>query len=250
MSNDIVRYNNGFNTVPLRRFTPVEMDIFWSVCSKMKRKGTQEITFDFEVFQELSNYKRDSSESFYTALKSFSDKLGTLTYKFEDADEFEQLWLFQRFYINKKQATVTIQASERFEFILNSIGSNFTRFELENITRLSSGYTKEIYRQLMSHRELKTRRGAWFVKVDDFRSILNIPKSYQMTNIDKRIFEVAKREFTTPDEDGNAIFSSFKVEKIKAKKGNKISSFRIYFAEPEKIRVPLHNWLEENENKD
>ena len=28
MSNDVVRYNNGLNTVPLRNFTPVEMDIF------------------------------------------------------------------------------------------------------------------------------------------------------------------------------------------------------------------------------
>jgi len=43
LSNDVVRYNNGFNTVPLRQFTPVEMDIFWSVCSKMKRKGTKEV---------------------------------------------------------------------------------------------------------------------------------------------------------------------------------------------------------------
>lgn len=248
MSNDIVRYNNGFNTVPLRQFTPVEMDIFWSVCSKMKRKGTQEITFNFSVFQELSNYKRGSMESFYTALKTFSDKLGTLTYKFEDADEFEQLWLFQRFYINKKQGTVTIQASERFEFILNSIGSNFTRFELENITKLSSGYTKELYRQLMSHRDLQTRSGAWYVKVEDFRQILSIPKSYQMTNIDKRIFEKARKEFTTPDEDGNKIFELFKVEKVKARSGNKISSFRIYFSEPEKIKVPLHNWLEGNKD--
>lgn len=246
MSNDIVRYNNGFNTVPLRHFSPVEMDIFWSVCSKMKRKGTEEITFDFSLFQELSNYKRDSIESFYTALKTFSDKLGSLTYKFEDADEFEQLWLFQRFYINKKQGTVTIQASERFEFILNSIGSNFTRFELENITKLSSGYTKELYRQLMAHRDLRTRSGAWYVRVDDFRQILSIPKSYQMTNIDKRIFEKAKKEFTTSDENGVRIFESFRVEKVKARSGNKISSFRIYFAEPETFKVPLHNWLEGN----
>ncbi|WP_152993775.1 RepB family plasmid replication initiator protein, partial [Enterococcus faecium] len=46
MSNAVVRYNNGFNTVPLRKFSPVEMDLFWSICSKMKRKGTDELTFD------------------------------------------------------------------------------------------------------------------------------------------------------------------------------------------------------------
>ncbi len=188
MSNDVVRYNNGFNTVPLRQFTPIEMDIFWSICSKMKRKGTKEITFEFETFKELANYTRREKEGFYKALKTLSDKLGSLTYKFEDEDEFEQLWLFQRFYISKKNESVTIQASERFEFILNSIGNDFTRFELENI-----------------------------------------------------------KEFTTPNEYGEVIFSKFRVEKVKARKGNKISSFRIYFQEPDILTVPMTNWLEDSE---
>ncbi len=247
LSNDVVRYNNGFNTVPLRQFTPIEMDIFWSVCSKMKRKGTKEITFDFEVFKELANYNRREKEAFYKVLKTLSDKLGSLTYKFEDEDEFEQLWLFQRFYINKKNETVTIQASERFEFILNSIENEFTRFELENITRLSSGYTKELYRQLMAHRDKKLRKGAWYVKVEDFRSVMQVPKSFRMTNIDKRIFDVAKKEFMTPNEYGEVIFSSFNVEKVKARKGNKISSFRIYFQEPVMRNVPMIDWLNDGE---
>jgi len=248
LSNDVVRYNNGFNTVPLRQFSPIEMDIFWSICSKMKRKNTDEITFDFEVFKELANFNRREKELFYTALKALSEKLGSLTYKFEDEDEFEQLWLFQRFYISKKNQTVTIQASERFEFILNSIGNNFTRFELENITRLSSGYTKELYRQLMSHRDRKSRKGAWYVKVEDFRSVMQVPKSFRMTNIDKRIFDVADKEFTTPNEFGEVVFSEFRVEKIKARKGNKISSFRIYFKEPEILNIPMDNWLESDED--
>lgn len=237
ISNDVVRYNNGFNTVPLRQFTPVEMDIFWAVCSKMKRKGTQELTFHFDTFKELSNYKRESMESFYNAIKAFSEKLGTLTYKFENEDEFEQLWLFQRFHVRKKEETITIQVSDRFEFILNSIGSNFTRFELETLTNLSSGYTKELYRQLMAHRDLKTRKGAWFVTVENFKEILSIPKSYQMTNIDTRILDKAEKEFTTPNTNGKVIFSSFKIEKVKARKGNKIASFRIYFQEPKPIVI-------------
>lgn len=57
-------------------------------------------------------------------------------------------------------------------------------------------------------------------------------------------FEVAKKEFLTPDENGEQIFSSFKVEKVKARSGNKISSFRIYFEESTKPRVPLYNFLE------
>lgn len=246
MSNDVVRYNNGLNTVPLRNFTPVEMDIFWAVCSKMKRKGTQEMTFDFAVFKEIAKYDRREKESFYNALKSTWDKMKKLNYQYEDDSYFEELLLFQRFAIDKDKEQVIIQASERFEFILNSIGTNFTRFELEIMTNLSSSYTKEIYRQLMAHRDLQTRSGAWYVKVEDFRKVLHVPKSYRMSHIDERIFHKAKKEFTTPDEEGNKIFEMFKVEKVKARSGNKISSFRIYFAEPEKPKVPLHNWLNDN----
>lgn len=242
LSNDIVRYNSGFDAVPLRNFTPVEMDIFWAVCSKMKRKGTQELTFDFEVFKEIAHYNRREKESFYTALKSTWDKMKKLNYQYEDDSYFEELMLFQRFAIDKDNEQVIIQASERFEFILNSIGNNFTRFELENMTKLSSGYSKELYRQLMSHRDIKHRGGAWFVKMEDFRNILTIPKSYRMSDIDKQIFRKAEQEFTKPDQFGKIIFSEFRVEKVKARKGNKIGSLKIYFQEPDLVPSTILNW--------
>ncbi|MCC9080405.1 replication initiation protein [Enterococcus faecium] len=56
MSNDIVRYNNGLNSVPLRKFTPIDMDLFWGICSKMKRKGTKEEIFTFKQIKELIDY--------------------------------------------------------------------------------------------------------------------------------------------------------------------------------------------------
>lgn len=237
MSNDVVRYNNGLNSVALREFSPVEMNIFWAVCSKMKRKGTKEMTFDFEVFKDISKYDRREKDGFHDALKSTWSKMKNLSYRFEDESYFEELVLFQRFVIDKKNEKVIIQATERFEFILNSIGTNFTRFELEIMTNLSSSYTKELYRQLMSHRDLKTSRGAWFVKVEDFRILLAIPNSYRMSDIDRQILNVAKKEFTEIQENGRPIFSSFTIEKVKARKGNKIGSFRIYFEE-HRVRIP------------
>lgn len=246
VSNNVVRYNNGFDTVPLRNFTPIEMNIFWSICSKMKRKGTREVTFSFETFKELAHYDRREKDKFYTAMKNISEKLGTLTYKFEDENIFEQLWLFQRFVVRKEEETVTIQASDRFEFILNSIGSNFTRFELENMTQLSSGYVKELYRQLMSHRDINKRSGAWFVKIEDFRFALDIPPSYRMSDINRQIFKQAEKEFLAKDNYGHQIFQKFRVEKVKAHKGNKIGSLRIYFKEVDNLpHITFHDWTKE-----
>lgn len=246
MSNAVVRYNNGFNTVPLRKFSPVEMDLFWSICSKMKRKGTDEITFDFESFKSIANYDRREKESFYFALKSTWEKMKSLSYKFEDSTYFEDLVLFQRFVIDKENEKVILQASNRFEFILNNISKNFTRFELETMTKLSSTYTKELYRQLMAHKDLSDGTGAWYVKVDDFRKVLSIPDSYRMSDIDRQIFNTAKKEFTLVQENGRPLFEYFRVEKVKAKKGNRISSFKIYFKE-HRLNISMHNWLNEDE---
>ncbi|MDW3617421.1 replication initiation protein, partial [Enterococcus faecium] len=152
----------------------------------------------------------------------------------------------QRFVIDKENEKVILQASNRFEFILNNISKNFTRFELETMTKLSSTYTKELYRQLMAHKDLSDGTGAWYVKVDDFRKVLSIPDSYRMSDIDRQIFNTAKKEFTLVQENGRPLFEYFRVEKVKAKKGNRISSFKIYFKE-HRLNISMHNWLNEDE---
>lgn len=247
--NDVVRYDNGLNTVALRSFSPVEMNLFWSVCSKMKRKGTQTVEFDFDVFKELSKYNRREKDRFYNDLKSMFEKMKNLNFYFENESYYEQLMLFQRFAIDKDSEKIIIQASEKFEFILNSIGTNFTRFELENLTILDSSYTKELYRQLMQYRDKITQSGYWAVTVDDFRKLLDIPDSYRMSHIDSRIFKKAEEEFLSSKENRLPIFSKFTVEKIKAKKGNRIQRFIIRFEEyrsPD--AVPMVNWLEDDKS--
>ncbi len=36
MSNEIVKYHHELNTIPLRKFTPVEMNLFFSIVSRMR----------------------------------------------------------------------------------------------------------------------------------------------------------------------------------------------------------------------
>jgi len=249
MANDVVRYDNGLNTVALRKFTPVEMNLFWAVCSKMKRKGTQIVEFDFETFKELGKYdssNRRYKDHFYNHLKGMVDKMISINYFFEDEHVYERMVLFQRFTIDKDKETVTVQASERFEFILNSIGTNFTRFELENLTNIDSSYVKELYRYLMQYRDNNTKKGYWAVTVDDFREALDIPESYRMSHIDSRIFKKAKKELLEPKGDKDPIFNDLSVKKIKAKKGNKIQRFVIRFEEySDPALVPMMNWLDD-----
>ncbi|HCR4501442.1 TPA: replication initiation protein, partial [Enterococcus faecium] len=41
MANEIVKYEPELNTIPLRKFTPIEMNLFFSIVSRMRDKGNQ-----------------------------------------------------------------------------------------------------------------------------------------------------------------------------------------------------------------
>ncbi len=57
MANEIVKYKPELNTIPLRKFTPIEMNLFFSIVSRMRDKGNQKIRFYFDQLKDLSAYK-------------------------------------------------------------------------------------------------------------------------------------------------------------------------------------------------
>lgn len=48
MSNETVIYHNEMNLAPLRKFTSVEIDLFFAMCNKLKEQDTNKLN--------LSNY--------------------------------------------------------------------------------------------------------------------------------------------------------------------------------------------------
>ncbi|KWY81504.1 hypothetical protein AS251_17285 [Enterococcus faecium] len=56
MANEIVKYHHELNTIPLRKFTPVEMNLFFSIVSRMREKGDKTVRFTFDQLKDLSNY--------------------------------------------------------------------------------------------------------------------------------------------------------------------------------------------------
>ncbi len=54
MGNEIIKYDPELNTIPLRKFTPVEMNLFFfSIISRMRDKSNQTIRFTFDQLKEL-----------------------------------------------------------------------------------------------------------------------------------------------------------------------------------------------------
>ena len=64
MVNELVRHGAELNTIPLRKFTPTEMNLFFSIISRMQDKGDQIVRFSFEQLKELSAYKPTANRRF------------------------------------------------------------------------------------------------------------------------------------------------------------------------------------------
>jgi len=239
VNEQIVKYKNELNSIALRKFKSKEMDLFFSICSKMKNKGLNKVQFTFEELKNLSDYKLTATKYFVSDLESVYDKMLSLTYRKEDKDGvIFKFVLFNGFTINPLKQYVEISVNPELEYILNELSNEFTQFELKEFTELSSSYSKTMYRLLKQFKST----GFYTVKIEDFKELLDIPKSYRMGNIDQQILNPIKKELSQ-------YFEPFEIKKIKAKKGNRIERLEFIFIEKShevdsKIpKVTLHNWV-------
>ena len=45
MANEIIKYDSELNTIPLKQFTPVEMNLFFSIISRKRDKKDETVVF-------------------------------------------------------------------------------------------------------------------------------------------------------------------------------------------------------------
>lgn len=234
MSNIKVVYKNELNLIPMRNFSANEMNLFFAICAKMKNKSTETVRFDFSQLKELSSYKATANIRFITDLKRTYQKMLQLTYGQEDGLNSKYFVLFTGFEINSDEQYVEINVNTKLEYILNQLENEFTKWELEEFTKIRSSYSKTMYRLLKQYRNT----GFYKVTVPDFRRLLDVPVSYDFRKINQKILTPMQKELSL-------YFDDLNVKKIKGNKGNKIILLEFYFLEKKTLQVPLNNWLEE-----
>lgn len=205
MSNLVV-YKDEMNTVPLRSFNSKEMDLFFSICSKMRNEDSNTITFDFEDLKELSNYKMTAIKHFIADLESVYSKLIQLDFRLETEEKIIKFVLFTKYEIDKAKEIISIKINDEFRFILNDIFGGFTKFELEEFTTLRSSYSKTAYRLLKQFRTT----GYYIIQIDEFKRLFDVPISYEMYNITQRILEPIEDELSK-------YFKKLRINKLRGK---------------------------------
>lgn len=208
-----VIYSNSLNEISFRGLRPVDMDLFWAIASKIRDEGTRELYFTRSEIQALANYtgtKNRTVKDFIKDMETMSRKLsGLYTTLRKECGGFTLFVLFPEFDVTAEG--VRLEVSKRFAPWFNEITGGFTRFELEAIISLKSGYSKELFRHLMQFKSTGFMR--W--SPEQLRERLAIPKSYKSEDINKRVLNPALKELTAKDELGNKLFKTLNLKKVK-----------------------------------
>lgn len=228
MSGETVVYKNDLNLVPLRKFTSVEINLFFAMCNKLKEQGTNTLHLSFDELKELSNYSHETRNinRFVKDLDDVYKKMLDLTIKYEDDEVIERFVLFNHYKIHKKEQYLEISTSSNLKYILNSITNNFTKFELREMTELKSTYSKNMFRLLKQYKHT----GYMKMKMDELKERLDVPKSYRMTDINKVVLKPIIKEL-------GFIFPNLRINKIKAKKGRKIEWIEFIFDSEKRVQT-------------
>ena len=195
MANELVKYHSELNTIPLRKFSPVQMNLFFSIVSRMRDKGQNKVTFTFEQLKDLSDYKATANNRFIDDLEQTYDKLMDLRFGRRSADglQRERFVLFNQFKIDGKAEIpyAEIQIHEQAVPLLNNL-EEWVRYSLQQFNELQSSYSKTMFRLL---KQFRTTGYAYFSK-DDFQELLDVPKSYRESNINQFVLKPIKEELT------------------------------------------------------
>lgn len=267
---DIVKYHNNLNKIKLPAFTELEQNLLFTIIARIREWQNNETTKDLDFVmlfpKDLQPFCKDSNLSnreMTEILDSFEKKFFQADFTIIVKDEERQLigkrkaHLFDEFTIYKEWKTdwnysyndidaweefnhIEIEINKNFNYLVNQITSDFTRFELAEFIALSGKYTKTLYGQLKQFRQTGNRIFAW----DEFMEIMDIPEDYRQIDIDARILKPAIKELTAERNlfDQKRIpFENLKYTKLDKNKQpnprgrNKVCFIRFDF-KPEKIQ--------------
>ncbi|MDN6389700.1 MAG: replication initiation protein [Lactococcus lactis] len=238
MKNEITRYRNEVNSIPMRKWSIEEMNFFFAILTKLRDEGTREINFGKHELADLAKYTITHNKRYEKTIEQLGKHVSGLQYWEKTNNSFMSMPLFTKFKAtwsdDLTKLDVSVKANEEFEYILNSWNEgNWTQFMLEEFTEIQSTYSKTLFRLLKQWRTI----GAREFSLNELKHLLDIPDSYSAGMVNKRVVNNSV-------EDLKPYFENLKVKVLKSNaRGTPIIGFKFTW-KPEKTE----NW-EKNKYK-
>ena len=229
--NEVVKYHNDLNTIPMQKWSKAEMDFFFAIIAKLRDEGLKEVIFDKHNLADLADYTIRANKDYETVISSLSQNILSISFLERKASELngkpaytlKRMNLFNsfeaRWTVDLEELELRVKVSEEFDYVVNRLDSEFTTYELAEFTQISSSYAKTVYRLLKQWRTV----GCKEYGIDEFKRLLDTPPYYAPSHIDKNILEPVLRELPQ-------FFKGLKVKKIKSnKRGTPVIAYEFSF---------------------
>lgn len=213
---EILKYKNGLNNLEFGNMSPKEQDIFFSLLKHSNQYGVIEVPFS--IIKKITKTKEDSNKRFENRLDSMSRKFLQATQKIEIEEGINIYFnVFDDIIVDKNKGILSTKIKNKFLKLLkfDEKDGEYTTIDLQEMCSLTSSYSKIMYRIIKQWETI----GSKTIELIELKKIMEIPKSYQMGEIDRRILKPITKEL-------KEIFNGFTIIKNKSSvgKGRKVES--------------------------
>lgn len=221
MENKIVKYDNDINKLSFTGFNQYDIDLFWCIMANLKDCEVEEIVIDYSVVEKESGIKPKDEKARARMIYQMCCKLSSLPWNRFDNEtyDFDTSRIFE-FKGRTKEGKLYAKVKPEFTAWVNSLTKNFTVFELKELVNLNSKYSKNLYRLL---KQWKTTGSYIFHSVDEFRRLLDIPKSYTNLDITQKVIKPVVDDITKIDSFKEL---SYEVLRDEHKRGKPVVGYR------------------------
>ncbi len=202
--NTYTTYHNNTNKVNLGKLSEREANLLFAIFQKLKDQGNTLIRFEPQDLRKMLGIKISYDNLTRTA-RSMWNKIKTADFwevrdiivNGRECVSEKNYMLFQVCEIVSNKETkeflyMDIQLNTGYHYLLNNLGmgGQYTSFKLLEFQRVRGKYAKTLYRLLKQYKST----GILSVEWDQFRELLDIPKDYEMRNIDQKVLTPSLKE--------------------------------------------------------
>ncbi len=202
--NAYTTYHNNANKVNLGKLSEREANLLFAIFQKLKDQGNTLIRFEPQDLRIMLGIKISYDNLTRTA-RSMWNKIKTADFwevrdiivNGRECVSEKNYMLFQVCEIVSDKETkeflyMDIQLNTGYHYLLNNLGMDgqYTSFKLLEFQQVRGKYAKTLYRLLKQYKST----GILSVEWGQFRELLDIPKDYEMRNIDQKVLNPALKE--------------------------------------------------------
>lgn len=227
-ANELMVYQNEFNTAKMKGMTLTESNLMHAILSKLRNRGQDLIVLDAIELRDISGYNDDINNTVKFGrhlMYLFDQSSGMGVRKYNKADgDFVVIPFFSIIRYIAKENKVVMKVNPSLEYLFNGLTGNFTTFELYEFIGLKTKHSQPIYRLLKQYKFL----GRLKLSMKDIHDYMDIPKSYDTKAITQKVINPAVREL-------KGVFKELEVTPYK--RGRVIEGYEFTFKPETKAKV-------------